>query len=87
MTDLATPVVAALNNTDEILKEKIKAEIQKGKLVIITSHILSDLDELVTQVIYMQEGKLLFHKNINALRNETGQQKLAKAIVHIVHQQ
>jgi len=73
--------------SSEILKEKIKAEIQKGKLVIITSHILSDLDELVTQVIYMQEGRLLFHKNINALRNETGQQKLAKAIVHIVHQQ
>jgi Cu-processing system ATP-binding protein len=69
----------------EILKEKIKAEIKKGKLVIITSHILSDLDELVTQVIYMQEGKLLFHKNINALRNETGEQKLAKAIVNVMH--
>lgn len=69
----------------EILKEKIKAEIKKGKLVIISSHILSDLDELVTQVIYMQEGKLLFHKNIHALRNETGQQKLAKAIVNIMH--
>ena len=69
----------------EILKEKIKAEIKKGKLVIITSHILSDLDELVTQVIYMQEGKLLFHKNINALRNETGEEKLAKAIVNVMH--
>lgn len=71
----------------EILKEKIKAELKKGRLIIITSHILSDLDDLVTEVIYMQEGKLLFHKNINALRNETGQQKLAKAIVKIMHQQ
>lgn len=71
----------------EILKEKIRTEIKKGKLVIITSHILSDLDELVTQVIYMQEGKLLFHKNINVLRNETGQEKLAKAIVNVMHNQ
>ncbi|SFP85496.1 ABC transporter ATP-binding protein [Parafilimonas terrae] len=71
----------------EILKEKIKAQIKKGRLVIITSHILSDLDELVTQVIYMQEGKLLFHKNINILRNETGQQKLARAIVSVMHNQ
>jgi Cu-processing system ATP-binding protein len=71
----------------EILKEKIKAQVKKGRLVIITSHILSDLDELVTQVIYMQEGRLLFHKNINTLRNETGQQKLARAIASIMHNQ
>jgi len=71
----------------EILKEKIKAEIKKGKLIIITSHILSELDELVTQAMYMQDGKLLFHKDINVLRDETGQQKLAKAIVNVMHNQ
>jgi Cu-processing system ATP-binding protein len=69
----------------EILKEKIKAEKRKGRLILITSHILSDLDELVTQVMYMQEGRLLFHKHINDLRNETGEQKLAKAIVNVMH--
>lgn len=71
--------------SSEILKEKIKAEKNKGKLILVTSHILSDLDELVTQVMYMQDGKLLFHKNIDALRNETGEQKLAKAIVKVMH--
>jgi len=69
----------------EILKEKIKAEKRKGKLILITSHILSDLDELVTEVVYMQEGRLVFHKNINILRNETGEQKLARAIVNVMH--
>jgi Cu-processing system ATP-binding protein len=67
------------------LKEKIKSEIKKNKLILITSHILSDLDELVTQVMYMQEGRLLFHKNISMLRTETGEQKLAKAIVNVMH--
>jgi Cu-processing system ATP-binding protein len=71
--------------SSEILKEKIKSEIKKNKLVLITSHILSDLDELVTQVMYMQEGRLLFHKNINTLRSETGERKLAKAIVNVMH--
>jgi Cu-processing system ATP-binding protein len=70
--------------SSEILKEKIKAEKIKGKLILITSHILSDLDELVTQVMYMQEGKLLFHKEIDILRNETGEQKLSKAIVNVM---
>lgn len=71
----------------EILKEKIKAEKRNGKLILITSHILSDLDELATQVVYMQEGKLRFHKNIEILRHETGEQKLAKAIVHVMQTQ
>ncbi|HQW46735.1 MAG TPA: ABC transporter ATP-binding protein, partial [Chitinophagaceae bacterium] len=40
----------------EILKEKIIKEKEKGKLFLITSHLLSELDDLVTQLIFMQEG-------------------------------
>ncbi len=70
----------------EILKEKIIAEKKKGKLVLITSHILSELDDLISQVIYMQDGKLCFHKNIKDLRTDTGEEKLSKAIAHIMLQ-
>jgi Cu-processing system ATP-binding protein len=68
----------------EILKEKITREKQKGKLVLITSHILSELDDLVTQVIYMQEGQLVFHKTIENLRTDTGEDKLSKAIASVM---
>ena len=68
----------------EILKEKIIAQKKKGKLVMITSHILSELDELVTQVIYMQEGNLKFHKTIEELRTETGENKLSRAIASVM---
>lgn len=68
----------------EMLKEKIIAEKAKGKLVLITSHILSELDDLVTQVIYMQDGKLLFQKSIEQLRADTGQEKLSKAIATVM---
>ena len=68
----------------EILKEKIIAEKTKGKLVLITSHILSELDDLITQVIYMQDGQLCFHKTIEDIRADTGQEKLAKAIASIM---
>ncbi len=71
----------------EILKEKIIAEKKKGKLVIITSHILSELDDLVTQVIYMQDSKLLFHKSIDSLREDTGEKKLSKAIAAVMQKQ
>ena len=70
--------------SSEILKEKIIAEKKNGKLVLITSHILSELDDLVTQVIYMQDGCLCFHKTIEQLKEDTGQIKLAKAIAHVM---
>ena len=68
----------------EILKEKILAEKQKNKLILITSHILSDLDELTTHIMYMQEGKMEFFKDIEALQEETGELKLGKAIARIM---
>lgn len=70
--------------SSEILKEKINKEKQKGKLVMITSHILSELDDLVTQVMYLQDGNLKFHTSIQELRNKTGEQKLSRAIANVM---
>ena len=68
----------------EILKEKIIAEKRKGKLILITSHVLSDLDEMITEVMYMQDGSLRFHKSFEELRSDTGEQKLSKAIARVM---
>jgi Cu-processing system ATP-binding protein len=70
--------------SSELLKQKIIKEKQNGKLILITSHILSELDDLITEVFYMQEGKLLFHKKLAALKEETGEIKLSKAIAKIM---
>lgn len=70
--------------SSEKLKQKIVKEKQNGKLILITSHILSELDDLITEVFYMQEGKLLFHKKLTALKEETSEQKLSKAIAKIM---
>ncbi|MDZ4795957.1 MAG: ABC transporter ATP-binding protein [Bacteroidota bacterium] len=70
--------------SSEILKEKILAEKKKNKLILITSHILSDLDELTTHIMYMQEGKMQFFKDIEALQEETGELRLGKAIARIM---
>lgn len=70
----------------EILKEKIIQERGKGKLILITSHLLSELDDLISQVIFMQEGNLIFHKEVEELKKETGVDKISKAIVHILKQ-
>lgn len=68
----------------EILKTKISKEKANGKLILITSHVLSELDEIITQVIYMQDGKLKFHKSFEQLKHDTGEVQLSKAIAQIM---
>src|SRR5690606_24490390 len=68
----------------ELLKDKILAEKNRNRLIIITSHVLSDLDDLVTEVIYMQEGRPLFHKSLEVLKEETGTDRLTKAIAKVM---
>ena len=70
----------------EILKEKIIKEKEKGKLILITSHLLSELDDLITEIIFMQEGEVHFHKKIATLLEETNETKISKAIASILKQ-
>lgn len=68
----------------EMLKSKINKEKTKNKLILITSHILSDLEDLITHVIYLQEGKLIFFKELADLQRETGELRLNKAIATVM---
>lgn len=71
----------------EILKDKIKKEIKSNKLILISSHVLSDLDEIVSEVIYLQEGKLVFQKSMEQLKHDTATDKLSKAIAQVMTDQ
>jgi len=71
----------------EILKEKILSEKAKGKLILITSHVLSDLEDLTTHILYLQDGRLLLDTTIQELRLKTGEEKLAKAIAWVMKNQ
>ncbi len=68
----------------DTLKEKIIKEKEKGKLILITSHLLSELDDLITELVFMQEGEVRFHQHISELLNKTGEQKIAKAIANVL---
>ena len=70
----------------ELLKEKILREKQAGKLMLISSHIMSDLDELSTEVVYIFEGKVQYNNSIDLLKEETGEKRLGKAIACMISQ-
>lgn len=68
----------------EILKEKIIEAKNRGCLILITSHLLSELEDVVSQIIFMQEGQLILHKNVEELKATTNQPTIARSIVHLL---
>jgi Cu-processing system ATP-binding protein len=70
----------------EILKEKVRDVRERNKLVLLTSHILSDLDEITSDVMHLIEGKLQFYRPIDELMSEHGEQKLGKVIAKIMRE-
>lgn len=65
----------------EHLKEKIKEQSAKGKLVLFTSHIMSEVDEIAGSILYLFEGKVRFFKELEAIKSEAGEARLGKALI------
>lgn len=72
--------------SSELLKEKIRKERAKGKLFLITSHVLSDLDDITSHIVYLQDGKVMFYNEVDELKRSTGEEKLNKVIATIMQQ-
>jgi Cu-processing system ATP-binding protein len=68
----------------EILKEKVRADTAKGKLILLTSHILSDLEDITSEVLYLFDGRVQFHRSMVELSAEHGEQRLGPLIARIM---
>jgi Cu-processing system ATP-binding protein len=71
--------------SSSILKDKIVSENKKGKTIIFTSHILSELEELAKDVIFLLEGQIRFNGTIDELINSTDKYNLERAIASIMN--
>ena len=68
----------------EILKNKIIKEKNKGKLIIITSHLLSELDDIVSEIVFMNEGKIIVQQSVTDLMSEHKSEKISESIISIL---
>lgn len=70
----------------EIVMNKIIAEKEKGKLIIITSHIVSEVEALADRIMYMLEGEICFNGGKHELYEQTGEASLNKAIASLMEE-
>lgn len=66
------------------LKELIQAEKQKGKFILITTHIIPLVEELADEIVFLLEGKIYFKGSIEKIKSQTGQSDLEHAIAQIL---
>jgi Cu-processing system ATP-binding protein len=67
-----------------ILKDKIRRARANGVTVLITSHILSELEELADDVAFLLDGGVRYAGGLAELKRRTHQTTLERAIAHLM---
>lgn len=67
-----------------VLKEKIRALTAEGVTVMLTSHVLGEIEELADEVIFLVEGRVEFQGTMETLRRTTGEQRLERAVARLM---
>ena len=66
------------------LKDLIQKEKAKGKTILITSHIMSFVEEVSDEIVFLLEGKIYFKGSISDLKTKTEQPDFEHAIASIL---
>ncbi|MBL8007696.1 MAG: ABC transporter ATP-binding protein [Ignavibacteria bacterium] len=75
--------------SNEIMRDKIHRERDKNKLIIMTSHIISEAEELADRIIYIIDGEIVINKLLSELKNGSIEfslnQKISSVLESIQH--
>ena len=67
-----------------VLKEKIRAERAHGKTFVLTSHVMSDIEELADDILLLVDGVARFVGSVQELKVRTRQLHLEKAVAQVM---
>ena len=65
-------------------KQRVQQEKDNGKTVIITSHIMSELEQLVDHVIFVLDGKIRYYGSMENILTENKEERLEGAIAKMM---
>ncbi|MDT8414671.1 MAG: ABC transporter ATP-binding protein [Flavobacteriaceae bacterium] len=71
----------------QVLKQILKAEKEKGKTILMTSHVMDFVEEISDEVVYLLEGKIHFRGSVDVLKNQTQSQTIEMAIAKLIIQE
>jgi Cu-processing system ATP-binding protein len=68
------------------LKDKIRRERDAGRALIVTSHVLSELDEIADRIAFLLDGVVQFSGSRDELLRTTGETTLERAIAGLMRE-
>ncbi len=66
------------------LKQLIAEEKEKGKIILITSHIMGFVEEMADEIVFLLEGKVYFKGTINTLKSQMETSNFEQAIASLL---
>lgn len=81
---LDEPTAGLDPRASSVLKDKIRAERLAGRTFVVTSHVMSEIEELADNVMFISEGKVRFSGSIRQIKDLTRQLNLERAVAELM---
>lgn len=65
-------------------KDRLAAERKRGKTIVLSSHVMSDLEELSERIVFLSEGQVYFDGSLDEIRQRTAEHTLERAIARMM---
>lgn len=81
---LDEPTAGLDPRSSERLKERVLASRTAGATILISSHVLAEVQEVADRIMYVHEGRIAYEGTLQDLLDTTGQTSLGKAIAGVM---
>jgi Cu-processing system ATP-binding protein len=82
---LDEPTAGLDPSSSAVLKDKILADRARGRTFIVTSHVMSELEEVADDIALLVEGRVRYAGPVADLKRMTRQLNLERAVAHFIH--
>ncbi len=66
--------------SSSVLKDRLLQERARGRTLVLTSHVMAEVQELADTVVYLLDGRIHFRESVESLMGSTGEASLERAI-------
>jgi Cu-processing system ATP-binding protein len=66
------------------LKDKITRQRLAGRTIVLTGHVMSEIEELADVVVYLLDGRVYFEEKVDTLLAQTGEPTLERALARVM---
>ena len=64
-------------------KDLLRSKAREGKTIVLVSHLMSEIEQLASSLVFLAEGKVAYSGGVNELRDSVGEPDLERAVTRL----